>query len=72
MQEKINKTINDIKNITIASDEDALNFQKIYLSKKGILKWLHKIRWNYRVKNDMIFLILAQVLVSINVHQSSI
>ncbi len=40
MQQKINKTLNDINNITITSNEDALNFQKVYLSKKGILNAL--------------------------------
>ena len=40
MQEKINKTLNDINNINIASNEDALNFQKLYLSKKGVLNAL--------------------------------
>ena len=37
MQEKLNKTINDVKNTIIHSNEDAMNFQKLYLSKKGIL-----------------------------------
>ncbi len=37
MQEKINKIINDVNNAIIQSNEDAMNFQKMYLSKKGIL-----------------------------------
>ncbi|MAQ31128.1 MAG: phenylalanine--tRNA ligase subunit alpha [Flavobacteriales bacterium] len=37
MQEKLNKTINDVNNTIIHSNEDAINFQKVYLSKKGIL-----------------------------------
>ncbi len=37
MQEKLNKTINDVNNTIIHSNEDAMNFQKLYLSKKGIL-----------------------------------
>ena len=37
MQEKLNKIINDVNNAIIQSNEDAMNFQKMYLSKKGIL-----------------------------------
>jgi len=37
MQEKINKHINDIENINIATIEDSEKFQKTYLSKNGII-----------------------------------
>ena len=37
MKEKINKYIQDIDNYTISNNNDAIEFQKIYLSKKGIL-----------------------------------
>ena len=37
MQEKINKLINDINNLNIATDQDAQDFQKKYLSKKGLI-----------------------------------
>ena len=40
MQEKINKIINDINNIVIDDNDDVVNFQKCYLSKKGILSEL--------------------------------
>lgn len=40
MQEKINKYINDINNASISSDEEVSNFNKKYLSKKGILNQL--------------------------------
>ena len=37
MKEKINKYIDDINNIVISNTEEVNNFQKKYLSKKGIL-----------------------------------
>jgi len=37
MQEKINKIINDIKNAPIATHEEAIHFQKTYLSKRGVI-----------------------------------
>ncbi|RPG58079.1 MAG: phenylalanine--tRNA ligase subunit alpha [Flavobacteriales bacterium TMED191] len=40
MQEKINKYINDINNASISSDEEVSNFNKKYLSKKGVLNQL--------------------------------
>ena len=37
MQEKINKIINDIQQLKIVTDSDRQHFQKIYLSKKGVI-----------------------------------
>ena len=40
MQEKINKYINDVKNIDITDSQNYSNFKKTYLSKNGILNKL--------------------------------